>query len=361
VRLHTTRRPLARLTWPLEQAPTERERLRALVTVSATEPDAAEAVALANGWERKLRRARRAFLRPTEISQPAALAVLGGRDTFRVTDLERMAGCSAAWFVERHLRPGQIDQQIDPRMRGSIAHVALQRFYAQLPGAIPGAERVTPENLEDAVRLMHECVESAVASGLRIDVTELARRELAESLRRDLELLVRTEAETRSTFAPRQLEVAFSSYELAPGIVVSGKIDRVDADALSARGVVVDYKSGSAPSATQIHEEDRLQIPVYLLVLRDQLGLVPVGGVYLPVGGGRRPRGMLRGGEDRVPGFATADYLDEDAFSAELEHARGTAVALAERVRTGDVRHDPRGGECPAWCDLWRICRKERP
>ena len=133
VRLHTTRRPLARLTWPLDGAPTERERLRALARLAADEPKEADALAFANGWQRKLGRARRAFTRPTAITHPRALALLGSRETFRVTDLERMAGCSAAWFVERHLRPGGIDQAIDPRMRGSIAHVALQRFYTQLP------------------------------------------------------------------------------------------------------------------------------------------------------------------------------------------------------------------------------------
>jgi hypothetical protein len=30
-------------------------------------------------------------------------------------------------------------------------------------------------------------------------------------------------------------------------------------------------------------------------------------------------------------------------------------------MREGDVRHDPLGGECPAWCDLWTVCRIERP
>jgi len=124
---------------------------------------------------------------------------------------------------------------------------------------------------------------------------------------------------------------------------------------------VVDYKSGAAPTATQIREEGRLQIPLYMLVLRDQLGLEPMGGVYMPLGGGRRPRGMLRAADDQVPGFVAGDYLEPDAFEAEVEHARETAVALAERIRGGDVRHDPQGGECPAWCDLWRICRKERP
>ena len=86
-----------------------------------------------------------------------------------------------------------------------------------------------------------------------------------------------------------------------------------------------------------------------------------MGGVYMPLGGGRRPRGMLRAGDEQVPGFAAGDYLDGPEFEAEIEHARASAVVLAERIRGGDVIHDPRGGECPAWCDLWRICRKERP
>ncbi len=361
VRHHTRRRPLSRLTWPLEEAPTERERLRSLAGLAAVDAREADALAFANGWQRKLTRARRAFSRPTQLRHPRALALVGGRDTFRVTDLERMAGCSSAWFVERYLRPGQIDQAVDPRMRGSIAHVALQRFYTQLPSALPGVERVTPENVEDAVRLVHECVQSAIDSGLRIDVGDLQRRELTRSLQRDLEHLVRDEATAASTFVPRKLEVSFQAYELEPGVAVSGKIDRVDADPMSARGIVVDYKSGSAPSAGQIHDEARLQIPLYLLVLRDQIGLEPMGGVYMPLGGGRRPRGLLRGGIDQVPGFVSGDYLDADAFDAEVEHARASAVELVGRIRAGDVRHDPRGGDCPAWCDLWRMCRKERP
>ena len=115
VRRHTTRRPLARLTWPIESAPTERERLRSLARLAADDPREADALAYANGWQRKLGRARRAFSRPTAIRHPRAVALLASRETFRVTDLERMAGCSSAWFVERYLRPGEIDQAIDPR------------------------------------------------------------------------------------------------------------------------------------------------------------------------------------------------------------------------------------------------------
>ena len=61
------------------------------------------------------------------------------------------------------------------------------------------------------------------------------------------------------------------------------------------------------------------------------------------------------------PGFAANDYLDEDAFWAQVEGARDLARGLAQRIRTGDVRHDPKGTDgCPAWCDLWRMCRIRR-
>jgi len=130
---------------------------------------------------------------------------------------------------------------------------------------------------------------------------------------------------------------------------------------MGALGIVVDYKSGAASSAADIREKDLLQLPLYMLVLRDQLGLEPVGGIYVPVGGGRRPRGMLRAGPDSIPGFSSRDYLEPDDFSEAIDTARSTAVGLVERIRDGDVRHDPKGGDCPHWCDLWRMCRKERP
>jgi ATP-dependent helicase/DNAse subunit B len=361
VRRHTVRRPLSELTWPLESAPTERERLRALAGVASRAPREAEALARENGWDRRLHRASRAFDRSTRITHERALRLLSSREAYSVSELERMASCSSAWFVERYLRPATIDKEIDRMMRGSILHAALQRFYQQLPSAIPGADSVTEQNVEAAVALMHDCVAQAVETGLRIDAGDLDRRELEQGLQRDLEQLVRDEATSKSPFVPRHLEVSFRSFELEPGVVVSGKIDRVDGDRMGARGIVVDYKSGTASSATEIRERNLLQLPLYMLVLRDQLGLEPVGGLYVPVGGGRRPRGILRSGPDGVPGFSARDYVEPQEFDEAMSGARETAVGLVERIRGGDIRHDPQGGECPHWCDLWRMCRKERP
>ena len=69
---------------------------------------------------------------------------------------------------------------------------------------------------------------------------------------------------------------------------------------------------------------------------------------------------MLRAGDEGIPGFSARDYLEPEEFVDAIDRARETAVELVERIRGGDVRHDPQGDDCPHWCDLWRICRKER-
>jgi ATP-dependent helicase/DNAse subunit B len=367
----TRRRALSQLTWPLESAPTERERLRATAALAATEVDVAEAVAAANGWERRLARARRAFERPTRLTHPAVLAELGARGMFSVTELERFADCSSIWFLERVVDPKSIDAQVDARLRGSIAHQVLFRFYSRLPKEL-GLERLEPDRVDDALVFLRQCLDEAIA-GVRMELTPLQRRELLGGLRRDLEAFVREDAELGLPLVPRRFEVGFGSersapelqrgLELAPGVLLGGKIDRIDVDPFSARGIVQDYKSGkTGHSAAQIESERRLQIPLYMLVLRDLVGIEPLGGLYRPLSGERKPRGLVRAEarEDGVPGLVKNDYVDEDEFWGQVERSRDLAVGLVDRIRGGDVRHDPKSGECPTWCELWPMCRVRR-
>jgi hypothetical protein len=368
----TSRRPLSSLTWSLEAAPSERERLRALALLGASDADAAIALAEANGWERRLMRARNALERETRLRSETLLAFYGSRTTFGVTELERFADCSSAWLFERVISPKTIDAEADAMLRGSVAHSALHKFYAGLPKEL-GTDRVVPENLERAVGFLRRCLDDALRGGVRLELTELQAAELEEGLWRDLEGFVRDEAESPLQLVPRRFEVGFGSDRSAPelqrglplgdGLHLSGKIDRIDVDPFSARGIVQDYKSGrTAHSAKQIDEELKLQIPLYMLVLRDLVGIEPLGGVYRALAGARVTRGLLhKGSEEDLPGFQRNDYLEEDEFWSLVDTARDRALGYAQRIRTGDVHHDPKGGACPAWCDLWTMCRIERP
>src|SRR4051812_16130669 len=366
----TRRRPISALTWTLEAAPSTRERLRALASLAPADGPAATSLARANGWERRLDRALGAFDRPTRLTHPVVLEQLRQKSTFAVTELERFTGCSSMWFVDRVLQPRSIDVEVDPRLKGTIVHQALFSFFKGLPKRT-GVDRVQPETLEDALVFLRECLADALAAHVRFDLAELERNELEQSLARDLEKLIRREAESESPLVPSRFEVSFGSERSAPelqrglelgGFAVSGKIDRIDRDPFGARGIVVDYKSGRAPTAREIDRELHLQIPLYMLVLRDLVGIEPLGGVYRTLAGDARARGLLReeAREDGLQGFMKNDYVAEDDFWGGIERAREHAVGVVERIREGDVRHDPRGGSCPTWCELWPVCRVKR-
>jgi ATP-dependent helicase/nuclease subunit B len=367
----TRRRPLSQLTWPLESAPTERERLRSVASRAAGDRAAAEAIASANGWDRRLARALHAFERPTRLTHPQVLAELRAKTTFGVTELERFADCSSMWFFDRMIDPKTMDRQVDARLRGSVAHQVLYRFYSGLPKEL-GADRVAPDRIDDALAYLRRCLDEAL-EGVRMDFTELQQRELKHGLWRDLEGFVREDAAAEAPLVPRRFEVLFGSeraspelqrgLELAEGLTLSGKIDRIDVDPFSARGIVQDYKAGKrGHSAAQIDAEKKLQIPLYMLVLRDLVGIEPLGGLYRPLSGERKARGLLRAEarDDGVPGFTKQDYLDEEAFWSQVERSRELAVGIVERVRGGDIQHDPKGGACPTWCELWTMCRVRR-
>ena len=105
----------------------------------------ADALAAANGWSRRLERARAAFDRPTRLREPRRTRDdVGSRTVFSATELERFADCSSAWLVERVIDPKTIDAEPDPMLRGQVVHTTLNRFYAALPRELD-SERVTPE------------------------------------------------------------------------------------------------------------------------------------------------------------------------------------------------------------------------
>src|SRR5262249_38537255 len=164
----TYRRALSALTWSLEDAPSERERLRGVARLAADDPDGSRAIAVSNDWERRLARARAAFDRKTRLTNPAVLEWLRQKTAFGVTELERFADCSSAWLHERVVAPKTIDATADAMLRGSVAHSALHKFYVGLPKEL-GHDRVTAENLDRAIGFLRRCLDDALRGGVRLE------------------------------------------------------------------------------------------------------------------------------------------------------------------------------------------------
>jgi hypothetical protein len=135
--------------------------------------------------------------------------------------------------------------------------------------------------------------------------------------------------------------------ELGEDVRMRGIIDRVDAGP-DHRAIVRDYKSGSARPEHQGARwaiDRQLQVALYMLAVRQLLGLEPVAGFYQPLGGGDlRARGVYLSEEAPGDCLVGNDARDQAELDELLDDARARAVALATQLRRGELE------PCPATC-----------
>ena len=339
-------RSLAEVTWDEHEAPSRLERERALAA-AAPRPRADP---------------------PAALAHPEVLEHLAARPAFSAGALEVYGDCPVRWLVERVLRADALEPDPEALVRGSFAHDVLERTYRRLAERT-GSARVTPDSLPEAERLLAEALEER-APAHRISPSASRAAPALHRLEADLVRHLRREAATPGPFEPAELELSFGMEEdddahpaldLGDEVRIRGRIDRVDT--WGTKAVVRDYKTGRRAHPGASWEGDgRLQAPLYLLAVRQILGLEPAGALYVPLAGDDKPRGAwLDELEDELgPGLVAGDRTSRERLDEHLETARRTARELAGRVRAGDVRPTPatchpRGGGCA----YPSICREE--
>jgi RecB family exonuclease len=128
---------------------------------------------------------------------------------------------------------------------------------------------------------------------------------------------------------------------------VRGVIDRVDGDG-DGRAIVRDYKSGAPAAnwpAARWRLDRRLQVALYMLVVRELADLDPVAGIYQPLrGDDLRARGAVLEGVALGSEMHDRDVRSAAELHAELDDAARRASELAARLRAGDVT------PCPSTC-----------
>jgi RecB family exonuclease len=265
--------------------------------------------------------------------------------------LESFADCPVKWLVERELQPVPFDPDSDALSRGSYMHAVLERVLGRL------GQAVTHDTLPQALAILDATLEELPADlgpGRPAGIQAGMRRSIEADLRRYLAY----EAADPCDWAPQAVELRFGfedeegslpALELTEGegrIRLRGVVDRVDVAPDGKRAIVRDYKSGSTRpeyAGARWGPERQLQVALYMLAVRELLGLDPVAGVYQPLGGGDlRARGMFVSGEASC--LVTTDAREREELVAELEAASGRAIALAARLRAGALE------PCPETC-----------
>jgi len=237
---------------------------------------------------------------------------------------------------------------------------------------------VTPESLSQAHRILDELLAETgasetdraaqiaperpagiraaqIAPGRPAGLRAAALRAIEADLRRYLD----HESRDGSDLQPEGLELRFGFSDVEPSVpalqlgegedrvLVRGMIDRVDVDSRG-RAIVRDYKSGVVRSEQQGARwrlDRRLQVALYMLVVRELLGLDPIAGLYQPLrGDDLRPRGIYL--KDAPVGLevVATDAREPPELDAELQDATTRALALARRLRAGELI------PCPETC-----------
>jgi RecB family exonuclease len=322
------RRLLADVVWGASDAPTAREVARAQAAAGGpvTSVDAPPAVI------RRLSAAALSHVRHREILSAGAL--------------ESYADCPVKWLVERELQPEELRPDSEPMVRGSFMHAVLERLLSRLGGP------VTPSSLPEARKILAELL-AEPAPELAKGRPDTVRRGELESIEADLTRYLEHEATATGGWRPQALEQRFGFDEdslpplqLDDDVRVRGLIDRIDVDD-AGHAIVRDYKTGASRAAyygSHWSDDRQLQVALYMLAVRELLGLEPVAGLYQPLGADDlRGRGVFRD-DVELRAVVKNDCRTAEELGEVLSDARARAIELAARLRSGELQ------PCPETC-----------
>jgi hypothetical protein len=222
-----------------------------------------------------------------------------------------------------------------------------------------------PERLPEARTLVRRALDEH-ASDFRISPNPERLRSALRRLEVDLIRYLEYAAHAGSSFRPAHFEVAFGRsedphppLELDGGALrLAGRIDRVDVDASGTQAIVYDYKGRTATAQARWVQEGKLQVALYLLALRQVLGLEAVGGLYQPLGGqDPGPRGAVLAEADPGLALKRTDRLEPEELEELLEACTEAARDAVAQLRSGALEPAPERCAYGGGCAHPTICR----
>jgi ATP-dependent helicase/DNAse subunit B len=309
---------------------------------------------------------------PATLRDQRVLEELRARP-WSASSLEGWIRCPMRWFVLNVLRPGAIDPDPEPLVRGGLAHAALNDTFEGLR-AETGSARLTPARLSLARELLGAALEHNEHEH-PLSVAPERRPGARRRLRADLERYLEYASSVEDPLEPTFLEAGFGieadagrgeasslpAFEFGRGSRLRGRIDRIDVNE-AREAVVYDYKASFAPAPVKWVAEGKLQVALYMRAAEELLGLRVVGGFYQPLSGtDLRARGLLDEDSDVELDCVRGDPRPHEEIEELLDEAIARAREAVAQAGAGEIEARPetcmfgKGG-----CEFPTICRCER-
>jgi ATP-dependent helicase/DNAse subunit B len=343
-------RGLARVVYDLERAPSPREYLRACAAAGLSPPSlpGREYAPRPAPWSEP----------PSALCSAAVLQELASLCSFSASELESYCTCPFGWFVSRIIDPKDAYEEWGAREAGSLAHQLLDVVFSEL-----GRRQLLPlgfEALDEALGLAKSALNLALSPESVVGCSAeglLLRQQVAQYV---FDVL-RMEAGTGSRFVTTETErVIRSAVQLAPGLAVRGKVDRIDRHPGDDGAFVVDYKLGGKHK-TPFSESGLLQVPLYMRCLEVLEPDRPVhGGAYLSLRDRARVGLIVEDRADELGTWLRSAGWPAGEMRAEVDRCVLMAAEAADGMRAGRIPALPRRMECPSYCRGTTLCHVHR-
>ncbi len=275
---------------------------------------------------------------------------------FSASQLETYIACPFQFFCKYVLKlePDERRDELDENYteRGSRIHKILEELEKLKQQA---QDQESDEELARIAVGAELNVGMADASEIDLGLVEIERRRLIQTIERYVVQLRDYERDPEYRPIPHRFEVEFGKADSpypylelgrGPGLVrLQGKIDRIDlVETPEGRGFrVIDYKSGSGPSATEVRKARLLQLPLYAMaveqiILADELVQLRDVGYWALRTDGYRP-------------------IVFDEWTAVQQALESYIAELVSRLRRGVFVVDSQVDGCEGFCDSRAICR----
>lgn len=259
----------------------------------------------------------------------------------KVTQLEQYFTCPYRHFLQFGLG---LQERKEGKLRltdvGTFVHEVLERYFRDTLGILRDISQEERERIAD--KAIAKVFDSKKLNYLKNDasVSYLIERLKSESKRTVLDL---SDNVLKGNFDPTYIELEFSTREGAVppvkfhtpygDVAFHGKIDRVDTAVVDGKNsaIAIDYKTGSTKSdLNKVYYGEKLQLYLYLLVLRDVLNVAPVGSFYMPIRSGYRAKGRSYRFEGQI-------VLTDEIVKALDKNAYENAKTNGKKTQPSDV------------------------
>jgi len=280
---------------------------------------------------------------------------------FSPTKLKDYAQCPYKYFGSTTLNLRQaVPKSLDSRMQGGIIHKVLEEYF---------------KDSKDITKIFDDIFKQKTR-GMMIGFGELKIRN--EMLKTLLSFESMESDSDSSTFRPSMFEVKFGDEEIETlkigdgnkgGIEISGKIDRIDISEVDGEkiGAIIDYKYGQTEfKSTDMGEGLDLQLPIYLLALREVFKIIPVAAEFYALKSSKKT-GIYNQELINKLGFNIKPAkkslsVDDKEFNKMLKEAEKHILKFSKEIRNGRIELAPANidycGE--GNCDFANVCRIDK-